>query len=277
MDTTLAISEAGVNVALHKALLALPPVSNSDTKTWGPFFASYSVSVALAGGVATLENAPANKLDLSNVNVSGAVFASIGFDLGLILPHLCFPPVKVCVDLDILGTYCLPQFCIPWPHAGISTSLPFNFNLDLSFGFRVDDLGLQWGIVLLVDPFSPRFDLSPMASSIINQMKAEVNSKLSALPILGGLVAELLGTVMDAFKPFVSVLLDAFSTLINSALSLLDLLNVSIPFTLFKFDKQQTFIPANIPNSGDSPVKLTLTALNANVLDKELVAEGQFA
>jgi hypothetical protein len=277
MDTTLAISEAGVNVALHKALLALPPASKNGTQTWGPFFASYSASVALAGGVATLENAPANKLDLSNVNVSGAVFASIGFDLGLILPHLCLPPVQICVDLDILGTYCLPQFCIPWPHASISPSLPFNFNLDLSFGFRVDDLGLQWGIVLLVDPFSPRFDLSPMASIIINQMKAEVDSKLSAFSIPGSLVSELLGTVMDAFTPFVSVLLDAFSALINSALSLLDLLNVSIPLTLLKFDKQQTFIPANIPNSGDSPVKLTLTALSASVLSKELVAEGQFA
>ena len=54
-------------------------------------------------------------------------------------------------------------------------------------------------------------------------------------------------------------------------------MRISKPAIKTKFDKQQTFIPANIPNSGDSPVKLTLTALNANVLDKELVAEGQFA
>jgi hypothetical protein len=277
MDTTLAVSESGVNVALHKALLALPPASKSANQTWGPFFASYSASVAVAGGLATLENAPANKLDLKNVNVSGAVSATIGFDLGLILPHICIPPFQECVDLGFLGTLCTPQFCIPWPHASISPGLPFNFNLDLSFGFRVDDLSSQWGIVLLVDPFSPRFDLSPTASILINQMMAEVNSKLSAFPILGSLIAELLGTVMDAFTPFVSVLLDAFSALINSVLSLLDLLNVSIPFTLFKFDKLQTFIPANVPLGGDQPVKLTVSALTANVLDKELVAEGQLA
>jgi hypothetical protein len=277
MDTTLAVSEAGVNVAFHKALALVPPVSKADNTTWGPFFANYAVSVAVTGGVATLENAPANKLDGSNVNIAGFVSGTVGFDLGLVLPHLCFPPVKICGHVPIIGTVCLPQFCIPWPHVSIPLSLPFNFNLDLTFGFRVDDLGTQWGIDLLVDPFSPRFDLSPMASLIIDQMKNEVHSKLSGIPFIGDIIADLLGTVMDAFTPFVTILLEAFGGLINTVLSLLDLLNVSIPISLLKFDKLQTFIPANVPLSGDAPVKLTLTALTANVLSKELVAEGQLA
>jgi len=52
---------------------------------------------------------------------------------------------------------------------------------------------------------------------------------------------------------------------------------VSIPFTLLKFNKLQTFIPANTPLGGDAPVNLTLAALTANVFDRELVAEGQLA
>jgi len=166
MDTTVAVSEPGVNVVLHKAI-ALAHTSGSDSGTWGPFFASYTASVALAGGTATLENAPANKLDLAGVNVSGVITGTIGFDLGLILPHICIPPFQVCVDLGWFGTFCTPQFCITWPHADVTLSLPFSFNLDVSFGFRVDDLGSQWGIVLLIDPFSPRFDLTPMGPVIV--------------------------------------------------------------------------------------------------------------
>jgi hypothetical protein len=88
MDATLAVSEGGINVVLHKAI-ALAHASSHDTENWGPFFASYTASVALAGGMATLENAPANKLDLAGVNVSGAITGSIGSDLGRILPPIC--------------------------------------------------------------------------------------------------------------------------------------------------------------------------------------------
>jgi hypothetical protein len=276
MDATLAVSEGGINVVLHKAI-ALAHTSSHDTETWGPFFASYTASVALAGGTATLENAPANKLDLAGVNVSGAITGSVGFDLGLILPHICIPPVRVCVRIPFIGRVCTPQFCITWPHADATLTLPFAFNLDVSFGFRVDDLGSQWGIVLLIDPFSPRFDLTPMGPVIIAAIQAEVTSKLSGIPLIGGLLADLINTVIGAFTPIVSLVIGAFGALINTVLSLLDLLNVSIPYTLLKFDKQQTFIPANVPLGGDSPVNLTLAALTANVLDRELIAEGQFA
>lgn len=276
MDTTLAVSEGGINVVLHKAI-ALAHTSGHDMGTWGPFFAKYTASVALSGGTATLENAPANKLDLAGVNVSGVITGTIGFDLGLILPHICIPPFRICGNIPFLGRVCTPQFCIPWPHADITLSLPFAFNLDVSFGFRVDDLGSQLGIVLLIDPLSPRFDLTPMGPAIIAAIQAEVTSKLSDIPFIGGIIADLVNTVIGAFTGIVSLVIGAFGGLINTVLSLLDLLNVSIPYTLLKFDKQQTFIPANVPLGGDAPVKLTLAALKANVLDRELVAEGQLA
>jgi hypothetical protein len=275
MDTTLAVSEGGVNVILHKAM-AFAHASKSETASWGPFFASYSASLALSGGVAKLENAPANKLDVTGLNVSGAVSGDVGFDLGLILPRICIPPFRGC--LTILGhKLCTPQYCVTWPHVDAGLSLPFAFNLDVSFGFRVDDLGSQWAIVLLVDPFSPRFDLGPMGSAIIDAIEAEVKSKLASIPGIGDLIAGLVNTVIGAFTPVASLMTGAFGALIDAVLSLLDLLNISIPFVLLKFDKLQQFIPANVPLGGDAPVKLTLQVLTANVLDDELVAEGQLA
>jgi hypothetical protein len=276
MDATLAVSEPGVNVVLQKAI-ALAKTSDADSDTWGPFFANYAVSVALAGGLATLKNAPANQLELSNVNVSGSVSVNVGFELGLILPKICIPPVRLCTRIPGLGRVCTPQFCVPWPKDSVGLTLPFNFNVDVSFGFRVDDLGSQWGIVLLVNPFSPQFDLSPMGPVIMAALQSKVSSILAKIPFIGSLVAGLINIVLGAFTPVLSLLLDAFGFLINTVLSLLDLFDVTIPFVLLRFDKTQIFIPANKPLAGDAPVNLTLAALQANVLDRELVAEGSLA
>lgn len=276
MDATLAISETGVNVVLDKAI-ALAKASKSDSGTWGPFFANYSASVALSGGTATLQNAPANRLDLTGVNVSGFVSGSVGFDLGLILPKVCIPPVRLCVKIPFLGRVCTPQFCVTWPSVHVGFNLPFAFGLDASFGFQVDDLGAQWGIVLLVDPFSARFDLTPMGSLLVDAIKTEVTNTLSGIPLIGGLIADLVNTAIGAFSGVLSALLGAFGFLINTILSLLDLLNVTIPFVLLRFDKTQTFIPANVPLGGGAPVNLTIAVLGAEVLDRELVASGQLA
>jgi hypothetical protein len=131
-------------------------------------------------------------------------------------------------------------------------------------------------VVLLVDPFAPRFDLSDMGPAIINAIKAEVTARLSDWP-LGELLEGLIDAVIDAFTPLATLIVDAFGVLINAVLGSLDLLNVSIPVTLLAFDKLQTFIPANVPLGGDAPVRLTLSGLDANILDKELVVAGQLA
>jgi len=276
MDTTLAVSEPGVNVVLQKAL-ALAHASKSASASWGPFEVGYSASVALSGGTATLQNAPANKLDFQGIHVAGSVSAYFTFDLGKILPTICIPPFQVCVSIPFIGTVCTPQVCIHWPSVTVGVNLPFAFNLDVSFGFRVDDLGSQWGIDLLIDPFSPRFDLSPMGPVIIAAIQAQVSATLGTIPLIGGLIAGLVNTVIGTLTPLVSGIITAFGDLINLILSLLDLLNVSIPFTLLKFDKTQTFLPANVPLMGDAPVNMTLAVLQAQVLDRELVAEASLA
>jgi hypothetical protein len=276
MDATIAVSEPGVNIVLQKAI-ALAHASSSDAATWGPFQVGYSATVALSGGVAVLENAPANKLDLNNVNVAGSVSAFFTFDLGLILPTICIPPFQVCVDIPFIGKVCTPQFCISWPSVHVAVNLPFAFGLSASFSFRVDDLGPKWGIVLLIDPFSARFDLTPMGPLIIAAIQNEVSNTLGAIPLIGGLIAGLVNAVIGAFLGVLTPILGAFSSLINLVLSLLDLLNINIPYTLLTFDKTQTFVPANTPLLGDAPVNMTLALLQAEVLDHELLAEGQLA
>src|SRR5207244_9790743 len=103
MDATIAVSEPGVNVVLQKAI-ALAHAASSDTATWGPFQVGYSASVALSGGVAVLENEPANKPDLNNVNVAGSVSAFFTLDLGLLIPTICISIVYVFVVI-VLNFY----------------------------------------------------------------------------------------------------------------------------------------------------------------------------
>src|SRR5438445_12450158 len=113
MDATIAVSEPGVNVVLQKAI-ALAHAASSDTATWGPFQVGYSASVALSGGVAVLENASDNKLDLNNVNVAGSVSAFFTLDLRTIVPTICITLVQVCVDVPFVANVCTPTFVIPW-------------------------------------------------------------------------------------------------------------------------------------------------------------------
>lgn len=276
MDATIAISEAGINVLTKKAI-ALAHASKSDSNSWGPFTVGYSASVTLSGGSASLENAPGNRLHLNNVNVSASLSASFAFDLGKILPKICIPPFRVCVNIPFLGRVCTPQICIGWPVIHVGMTFPLAFALDVAFGFRVDDLGSKWGVVLLIDPFSVRFDLSPMADVIIDAIQNEVSTELGKIPLIGGLIADLINTVIGALSGVLGAVLSAFSFLINAVLSLLDLLNVSIPYTLLTFEKTQTFLPANVPGAGDAPVNMSLAALSAQVLDRELVTEGSLA
>jgi hypothetical protein len=277
MDATLAISEGGANTLMQK-LISLASASASDSGSWGPFTVGYTANVALSGGTVSLLNAPVNRVRLNNVNVSGNVGASFTFDLGAILPQICIPPFRVCVNIPFVGRVCTPQVCIPWPPPlTIGVNIPFSVNVTAEFGLSVQSSGPNWEIKLLVFPFSLSIDLSPSAPLIISAIQAQVSATLGSIPGIGGLLAGLVNTVIGALTPVLSLILSAISGFVNGVIMLLNIFSLTVPITLLTFAKTQAFLPANVPSPGDPEVDVTIPLLTASILDQELVATANFA
>ena len=276
MDATLAVSEGGANTLMQR-LISLASTSSSSSTTAGPFTVGYSVSVALSGGSVQLLNAPVNRLRVNNVNVSGSVGAFFSFDLNNILPRICIPPFRVCIRIPFIGRVCTPQFCPTWPSLNVAVALPFSVNLSAEFGISVRSIGPNWEVDLLVFPFTLSVDLTPSAALIIAAIRADVNAALSGIPLIGPLIAGLINTVIGALTPLLSGVLAIINAFINTVLGLLNLFSLTVPVPLLTFPKQQTFLPAGVPLPADPPVDMTIAALNAGVLDRELVATADFA
>jgi len=278
MDATLAVSESGAN-HLMQDLIGLASIARSGSGTWGPFSVGYDVNIHLAGGTVELIDAPSNRVRVHNVNVLGTVATHFTFDLGAILPTICIPPFQICVDIPFIGTVCTPQICIPWPPPlTVSVTLPIALTItSLDFGILVQSNPTTWVVGILLFPFSLAIDLSPEAGAIISAISAEVHSILSGIPLIGDLIAGLVDIVLNALTPLLGAILSAISGFINTVLMLLDLFSLTVPVPLLTFNKIQPALPANFPQPGDLEVDITLAALNANILDHELVATADIA
>jgi hypothetical protein len=273
-DATIAISEGGTNKLLQDAL-SLAHANGSDSGTWGPFTVGYSVSVAASGGTVELVDSPVEVIRLHDVNITGSVGVSFDFNLGNILPRICIPPVRFCVRIPFLGRVCTPQFCIPWPHVNISPTLPFAFKFSADFDVKVMDGGSKWNIVLLVFPLSIVIDPSPMADLLLKAIKQAVHDALDPIPLIGGLIADLIDTVIGALQSVLDAIFQAIDVLIHAVVLLLDVFSPTIPFNLISFNKLQAFLPAGGP--GDGEVDVTLTNLAARISDRELISEAVIA
>jgi len=277
MDATLALSEAGANTLMQR-LIGLASTSSSSSGSWGPFSVGYTASVGLSGGTVTLLNAPVNRVRLNNVNISGNVGAFFTFDLGAILPQICIPPFRVCVNIPFVGRVCTPQVCIPWPPPlTIGVNIPFSVNATAEFGVSVQSVGTNWEVDLLVFPFSLSIDLSPSAPLIISAIQAQVSATLGSIPGIGGLLAGLVNTVIGAFTGVLSLILSAISGFVNGLIMLLNIFSLTVPVPLLTFAKTQPFLPAGVPSAADPEVDVTIPALAASILDQELVATANFA
>lgn len=275
MDATIAVSESGANQLMQK-LLAGESISKGDSASWGPFTVGYGVNVALSGGTIELIDAPLNIVRLHNLNIAGDVGVTFKFDLGQILPKICIPPFQVCVDIPPIGKVCTPQVCVPWPPPiTIPINLPFSVNVSADFGLSVKDAGSNWEVDLLVFPFSPLIDLSPMADVITNQIETAVDGILNGIPLIGGLIAWLVNMVLGALSSVLTAILSTISSFIHDVILLLDLFSPTIPVPLLTFAKTQAMLPAGGPS--DPEVDITIAALGAAINDHELVATADFA
>jgi hypothetical protein len=274
MDATVAVSESGANQLMQK-LLAGESISKSDSASWGPFSVGYSVNVALSGGTIELIDAPANIVRVHNLNISGNAGVYFSFNLGAILPTICIPPFKVCIDIPFVGEVCTPQVCITWPSITIPINLPFSVNVSADFGISVQSAGANWEVDLLVYPFSLFIDLSPMASVIINAIESQVDAVLNTIPLIGPLISSLVNMVIGALSGVLSTILNAISSFIHDVILLLDLFSPTIPVPILTFAKTQAMLPAGGPS--DPEVDVTIAALGATIADHELVATANFA
>lgn len=273
-DATVAISEGGANKLLQDAL-SLLAASKSDSGSWGPFTVGYSVSVGASGGTIELVDNPVQVIRLHDVLVSGTVGAYFDFDLGNLLPHICIPPVRVCVHIPWVGTFCTPQYCPTWPSVHVPITLPFAVKLSTDFNLVVADGGSTWDIVLDVFPLSIVIDLSPMVDVVLDAIKQAVHDKLDPIPLIGSLIADLINTVIGALQSVLDTIFQAIDNLIHEVILMLDVFSPTIPFKLMSFNKVQVFLPAGGP--GDGEVDVTLAALAAHIDDHELISEAVIA
>jgi hypothetical protein len=274
MDATVAVSEAGVN-QLVQDLLSSANASKSGSATFGPFTAGYSVSASVSGGTVELVDSPVQVIRIHDLNVSASVSVNVGFDLGNILPTICIPPFQVCVDIPFVGEVCTPQFCVPWPSVNVSLTIPLSLDISADFGLQVEDGGTTWDVDLLIFPFSLVIDPSPIADAILNAVKAEVDSVLNGIPLIGPLIADLVDTVIGALESVIDLIAGAIDALIHEVILLLDIFSPTIPITLVSFNKIEEILPAGGP--GDGAVDINLTSLTARIDQHELVAEASIA
>ncbi|MFO1108497.1 MAG: hypothetical protein U1E61_04885 [Bradyrhizobium sp.] len=273
-DATIAISEGGTNKLLQDAL-SLAHASDSDSGSWGPFTVGYSVSVNASGGNVELVDTPVEVIRLHDVLISGSVGVSFDFDLGNILPQICIPPVRICVNIPFIGRVCTPQFCIPWPHVHVAPTLPFAVNFSADFDVKVQNGGSTWDIVLLVYPFSIVIDPSPMADLLLDAIKQKVHDLLDPFPIVGSVIADIIDTVISTLQGVLDAIFQAIDALIHEVILLLDVFSPTIPFKLVSFKKVQAFLPAGGP--GDNEVDVNLISLSAHIAGHELISEGAIA
>jgi hypothetical protein len=127
--------------------------SKSDTANFGPFSASYSVSVTLSGGSLTLNNN--NTFELQDVDI---VFGTLDFELCLNLPG-----------------FCIPSFCIvPNPWNGCLVGFP-GFCIGGPICASLDLSGLTSQITDLVASLVAKYFIDPARLPGWTDLEAELN------------------------------------------------------------------------------------------------------
>ncbi len=285
-DAIVALSESGVKI-LFDRLILLEHISRSGGGTWGPFSVGYTANVTLSSTVVsnqtfssppttlTLINAPANKVQINNLRVSGSVGTSFAFDLSSLLPDMYIPPVQYCIHIPFVGTVCTPQIHIHFGSVGFSVTLPFAVDVSAQFGINVVQKPTAWEVGLLVTPFSLFIDPTPMIAIITSGLMSAVNNTLGAIPLIGPLIAGFVNYVLSVLNTVLTTILSTITTFIRDTMFAIDLLSPTIPIKLLSFSKTQVMLPA--AGLSDPEVDLVIEALNASILNNELVTTAIFA
>ncbi|NEK35065.1 hypothetical protein [Rhizobium leguminosarum] len=275
-DAVIAISAKALTKLIETALAT--PMRAQDGGAWGPFEGSYDLVLNFEGGDVALID-PGQQINVDNLAFWGTLQLGVGLNLGRVLPRICVPPTRLCAKLPWIGEVCTPQVCVSWPSASVTIPLPITRMLISPF-FKLSAVrsGDNWDIVLNVFPasiLSLRPDLNYLIGTILTKVRQVVRGILSAIPVIGNLVAGLVDSVIASLRSVLAGILDGIAELIRQAIMLINLFSPTIPFKITSIPGRQVILPPE--EIGDGQLELIVQGVSTTVANPEIQVAVNFS
>jgi hypothetical protein len=254
-DILVAADEVAATELLHDGESALGVITDSGSRSLGPFTASYTASASLANG--SVDLLPPNIIRVANCELRFSVSFSFSLDLDTILPRLCLP--RICIPIPFFDDICTPRICIPWPT--ITVSLPFSdvvtFTSDFTLNAHLD--GSNW-LVDVVIVGIPSLTIGPASAAILIALGFAVAAAVAWIPFIGPFLAAAVAAITLAIGVAgVTGLLGPILTAFVSGLTI----NVYTQPRVFEI------LPASLPLDPAVNVNLDLIAASVSRTDED--------
>jgi hypothetical protein len=269
--------------------------SKSDTGSFGPFSASYSIALHLAGGMFQMNDD--NTLEVSDMDI---VFDTLKVSLCFNLPGFCVPSFCLVPDPWNGCLVGFPGFCIggpicaPLDLSGLVSEIS-DIKANLVAKYYVDPARLagwsdldaefnghpnKWQIYInpvsvLVDPIDIPATVENLLENVVTNL---INNLLSGLPgFVKDIILAFLGPILDLVKGILGIVgsvSDFLSNLLGNLFGLVGLIETAVAdylanqFPIYQFEDPYPILPAT---GGLIPVKIPIRNLGSVVNSKEMV------
>jgi hypothetical protein len=294
---TVAVSEKTFRLLFDRLRDSLH-VSHSDSGSFGPFTASYSVGIRLANGTVDLQSD--NSVRISELDI---VYDPLNLDLGVDIPEICVG--GFCIIPSPFGGCWVraPRVCVfsADPDISIPIHLGGLINSEISGAFSIDlkherdpnrtaamtdldaeDAGVpdQWKVFL--NPIWLDVDLIDIADTVGNILDAAINTVVDGfLGFLPGWVRSILHAILGSIVDLVRAILDIgddiqewLSNLLGVSFGLFDF---ALTLVADYFAKKNPIYAVEDPypilpySGGLIPVKVPLRDMDVTVTDDEMI------
>lgn len=270
--------------------------SKSDSANFGPFSASYSIALHLAGGTLTLNND--GTIEIQDVDI---VWDTLEVEVCFNLPGWCVPSFCIVPDpwngcLVGFPGFCLGgPICAPLDLSGlvskisdIKASLVPEYYVDPARLAGWSDLDAEfnghpnkWRI--FIDPEWVNVEPIDIPASVENLLENAVKDAINnAIPswvpdFVKDILWALIGPILDLVTSILGIvgdIADWLSDLLGSAFGLLGVIETEVAdyfanqYPIYEFEDPYPVLPAE---SGLIPVKIPIRNLTATVDSKEMI------
>jgi hypothetical protein len=244
-DLTAAVDETAANILLHHGEAELGLQTFTDSTSFGPFGAGYSVSGMLSGGTVRLV-APGT-VAVDDITIGYSLKLTLSLDLSFL--DFCLP--RICIPTPF-GDLCTPKICLHFPT--ISVHVPFAGSAVVSadFGLSAALVAGDWVISIVIQHVR-KVDIGAAATALVVAIGVAIAAALSAVPFIGLILGLVAGVITAAFG------IASITGLLGAAVDLF-LAGLTIELTR---QSQVITLPAAGPN--DPAVPFVITALAAAV------------